>query len=50
MSFSFTTNEKQGEGAILNIGSISGLVSNIPQPQVAYNASKANPVHMLTKV
>ena len=40
--------KKQGEGAILNIGSISGLVSNIPQPQVAYNASKAA-VHMLTK-
>ena len=33
--------KKQGEGVILNIGSISGLVSNIPQPQVAYNASKA---------
>lgn len=33
---------------ILNIGSISGIVSNIPQPQAAYNASKAA-VHMLTK-
>jgi NAD(P)-dependent dehydrogenase (short-subunit alcohol dehydrogenase family) len=40
--------KKQGEGVILNIGSISGLVSNIPQPQVAYNASKAA-VHMMTK-
>ena len=40
--------KKQGGGVILNIGSISGLVSNIPQPQVAYNASKAA-VHMLTK-
>ena len=40
--------KKQGEGVILNIGSISGIVSNIPQPQVAYNASKAA-VHMLTK-
>jgi len=39
---------KQKEGAILNIGSISGLVSNIPQPQTAYNASKAA-VHMMTK-
>jgi NAD(P)-dependent dehydrogenase (short-subunit alcohol dehydrogenase family) len=38
----------QGGGVILNIGSISGLVSNIPQPQAAYNASKAA-VHMLTK-
>ena len=33
--------KKQGEGVILNIGSMSGLASNIPQPQVAYNASKA---------
>ena len=39
---------KQKSGVILNIGSISGLVSNIPQPQAAYNASKAA-VHMLTK-
>jgi NAD(P)-dependent dehydrogenase (short-subunit alcohol dehydrogenase family) len=39
---------KQGGGVILNIGSISGLISNIPQPQAAYNASKAA-VHMLTK-
>eukprot|EP01036_Dinobryon_divergens_P039585 gene39585-52206_t len=39
---------KQQSGVILNIGSISGLVSNIPQPQAAYNASKAA-VHMLTK-
>ena len=46
--FGSHTNVKQGEGVILNIGSISGLVSNIPQPQVAYNASKAA-VHMLTK-
>ena len=40
--------KKQKEGVILNIGSISGLVSNIPQRQVAYNASKAA-VHMMTK-
>ena len=33
---------------MLNIGSISGFISNIPQPQAAYNASKAA-VHMLTK-
>jgi NAD(P)-dependent dehydrogenase (short-subunit alcohol dehydrogenase family) len=38
----------QGGGIILNIGSISGYISNIPQPQAAYNASKAA-VHMLTK-
>jgi NAD(P)-dependent dehydrogenase (short-subunit alcohol dehydrogenase family) len=39
---------KQGGGVILNIGSISGMISNIPQPQAAYNASKAG-VHMLTR-
>ena len=39
---------RQGGGVILNIGSISGLVSNVPQPQAAYNASKAA-VHMLTR-
>ena len=38
----------QKSGVILNIGSISGMISNIPQPQAAYNASKAA-VHMLTK-
>jgi NAD(P)-dependent dehydrogenase (short-subunit alcohol dehydrogenase family) len=38
----------QGKGAILNVGSISGIVSNIPQNQVAYNSSKAA-VHMMTK-
>lgn len=36
------------EGVILNMGSMSGIVSNIPQNQVAYNSSKAA-VHMLTK-
>ncbi len=39
---------KQKGGVILNIGSISGVISNVPQPQAAYNASKAA-VHMLTK-
>ncbi len=43
-----TPMKKQREGVILNIGSISGLISNIPQPQAAYNSSKAA-VHMLTK-
>ena len=43
-----TPMKKQGEGVILNVGSMSGIVSNIPQPQVAYNASKAA-VHMMTK-
>jgi NAD(P)-dependent dehydrogenase (short-subunit alcohol dehydrogenase family) len=39
---------KQGRGVILNVGSISGIVSNVPQNQVAYNSSKAA-VHMMTK-
>jgi NAD(P)-dependent dehydrogenase (short-subunit alcohol dehydrogenase family) len=39
---------KQRGGAIVNIGSMSGLIVNKPQPQAAYNASKAA-VHMLTK-
>jgi len=39
---------RQQSGVILNIGSISGMVSNVPQPQAAYNASKAA-VHMLTR-
>jgi NAD(P)-dependent dehydrogenase (short-subunit alcohol dehydrogenase family) len=39
---------KQQSGVILNIGSISGFISNIPQHQAAYNTSKAA-VHMLTK-
>ncbi|TIS04003.1 MAG: SDR family NAD(P)-dependent oxidoreductase, partial [Mesorhizobium sp.] len=39
---------RQGGGAILNVGSISGIVSNIPQNQVAYSSSKAA-VHMMTK-
>lgn len=38
----------QGSGVILNMGSISALISNIPQNQVAYNASKAA-VHQMTK-
>ena len=36
------------QGAIVNIGSMSGLVANRPQGQAHYNASKAA-VHMLTK-
>lgn len=37
-----------GGGAIVNVGSMSGIASNIPQNQVAYNSSKAA-VHMMTK-
>lgn len=39
--------QKQGGGVILNIGSISAMISNVPQPQSAYNASKAA-VHQFT--
>ena len=38
----------QGGGTIVNVGSMSGIASNIPQNQVAYNSSKAA-VHMMTK-
>ena len=38
----------RGKGSIINIGSMSGIISNKPQPQCHYNASKAA-VHMLTK-
>ncbi|MEU6129732.1 SDR family oxidoreductase [Saccharopolyspora sp. NPDC047091] len=38
----------QGSGSIINIASMSGMISNHPQPQVSYNASKAG-VIMLTK-
>ncbi|WP_449044004.1 SDR family NAD(P)-dependent oxidoreductase [Paracoccus versutus] len=38
----------QGGGTIVNMGSMSGVASNIPQNQVAYNSSKAA-VHMMTK-
>ena len=39
---------KRGGGAIVNIGSISALISNVPQDQSVYNASKAA-VHMLSQ-
>ena len=38
----------EGGGSIVNVGSMSGIASNIPQNQVAYNSSKAA-VHMMTK-
>jgi NAD(P)-dependent dehydrogenase (short-subunit alcohol dehydrogenase family) len=40
---------EQGEGVILNVGSISAYVANKPQDQVAYNSSKAA-VHQMTRV
>jgi NAD(P)-dependent dehydrogenase (short-subunit alcohol dehydrogenase family) len=38
----------QGSGAIVNVGSMSGIIVNRPQPQSYYNASKAA-VHQLTR-
>jgi NAD(P)-dependent dehydrogenase (short-subunit alcohol dehydrogenase family) len=37
-----------GRGSIVNVGSMSGVIVNKPQPQAYYNASKAA-VHHLTK-
>ncbi len=37
-----------GRGSIVNVGSMSGIIVNKPQPQACYNASKAA-VHHLTK-
>ena len=39
---------RAGKGSIINNGSMSGYIVNKPQPQAAYNASKAA-VHHLTK-
>ena len=39
---------RAGRGSIVNIGSMSGQIVNVPQPQCHYNASKAG-VHHLTK-
>ena len=39
---------KQGGGSIVTTASMSGHIVNVPQPQCAYNASKAG-VIMLTK-
>lgn len=39
---------EQGKGSIINTASMSGIISNKPQPQSAYNVSKAG-VIMLTK-
>src|SRR5271157_3866411 len=37
-----------GRGSIVNVGSMSGIIVNKPQPQAYYNASKAG-LHHLTK-
>jgi NAD(P)-dependent dehydrogenase (short-subunit alcohol dehydrogenase family) len=38
----------QGRGSIVNVGSMSGIIVNRPQPQSYYNASKAA-LHQLTR-
>jgi NAD(P)-dependent dehydrogenase (short-subunit alcohol dehydrogenase family) len=35
-----------GRGSIVNIASMSGIISNYPQKQVSYNASKAGVIHL----
>ena len=37
---------ERGSGAIVNIASMSGLIVNKPQGQVAYNAAKAGVIHL----
>jgi NAD(P)-dependent dehydrogenase (short-subunit alcohol dehydrogenase family) len=37
---------ERGAGSIVNIGSMSGIISNHPQPQSAYNAAKAGVIHL----
>jgi NAD(P)-dependent dehydrogenase (short-subunit alcohol dehydrogenase family) len=37
---------RQGKGSIVNITSIFGLISNVPQPQSAYNTSKAAAIQL----
>lgn len=40
--------DRDAPGTIVNMASMSGFVANVPQPQVAYNASKAGVV-MVTR-
>ncbi|MFN8379838.1 MAG: glucose 1-dehydrogenase [Anaerolineae bacterium] len=37
---------KRNRGAIVNIGSISGIIVNKPQPQAGYNLTKAAVIHL----
>ena len=37
---------ERGSGSVINVGSMSGIISNYPQHQVAYNASKAGVIHL----
>lgn len=38
--------DQKTRGSIINIASMSGYIANVPQRQVAYNASKAGVIHM----
>lgn len=38
--------ENHIKGSIINMGSMSGTIVNIPQWQASYNASKAGVIHM----
>lgn len=38
--------ESKTKGSIINIASMSAYIANVPQRQVAYNASKAGVIHM----
>ena len=38
--------EREKKGSIVNTASMSGHIVNIPQPQAAYNASKAGVLHL----
>ncbi len=38
--------ERKGEGSLILVGSMSGAVVNVPQPQAPYNASKAAVRHL----
>lgn len=37
---------RRGQGSVVATASMSGLISNHPQPQAAYNASKAAVIHL----
>jgi NAD(P)-dependent dehydrogenase (short-subunit alcohol dehydrogenase family) len=37
---------ERGSGSMVNVASISGSIVNWPQPQVAYNASKAGVIQL----
>ena len=42
--------ERQAPGSIVMIGSMSGAIVNVPQPQAPYNAAKAAVRHMASSL